>query len=160
MSRAAEGISKFSFNLSTICIYMYERGDLVLVTGASCDGKSYQDYQFMIARVEEVGYKDLFVLPIKDSLTYLTKPFRVSQLTCQKINLANVSTHASVTKANIGDLVFIYQENYKEKIRDVGILMTVISSPGQALKAEVMCGEKRHVILYENLMVLEKKCKT
>ena len=95
---------------------MYKKGDLVLVMGSVCDGRSYKDYKFTVAKVSEVGSQDLLVVPTQETVSYLKRPFKVSQRCCQIVNIKDVYTHAQIAKPGIGDLVFIYQKDYKDAV--------------------------------------------
>ena len=138
---------------------MYERGDLVLVAGSSCDGKTYKNYQFMVVQVEEVGEYDLFVMPISETSSYLKKPYIISKKSCQKVELSDLSTHTRPVQPKIGDLVLIYEETYKETIKEVGILMSISTKPGTTMKAHVLVSNKKIEVKYDSLMLIDKKCK-
>jgi len=114
----------------------------------------------MVVQVEEVGEYDLFVMPICESISaYAKKPFKVSKRSCQKINISNISTHAALAKPGIGDLVLIYEESYKETIKNVGIIMSISTKPGYEMSATVLVANDKIDVKYESLMLIDKKCK-
>ena len=131
----------------------------MLVAGSDCDGKSYKNYQFMVVQVEEVGEHDLFVMPISDGLAYNRKPYKISKKSCQKIFISKMATHTPLAKPGIGDLVLIYEETYKETIKEVGILMSISTKPGSSMRAHVLVANKKIEVKYDSLMLIDKKCK-
>ncbi|MAF26224.1 hypothetical protein CL634_11735 [bacterium] len=134
--------------------------DLIAVFGGSIaqDGKKAQ--QVLICKVIAIGEQDLFVFETNKKL-FGRSIFKVPQSICVKLFIdPDRVIHDRILEPRLGDLVLsLTWDKYKEDAPEqtTGILYKIFYKRGKAEKCSLLRNNEFEEVLFDNLIVLQKK---
>ena len=129
--------------------------DIVLTHGKTKHLGKKDSINRVLAQVIEVGKYDVFLKKISKDMYGANRPFICSINRCQKIELKDIDLYSEPVRPEIGNLVISIFHDITSQKKSVGILEKIIDIPSSKKMAEIRSSDKKVVVPYESLIILE-----
>ena len=130
---------------------IFNIGDLVIVGGSTMTKEGVSKKHQSLARVIEVGKKDISAVAEGDS-----RVFNVSKSRCVIIDESDIMFEGSILRPSLGDLCASIAMRYSSIEKKIGVVTEIIDIPGKTKLAKILKGEKDEIVSYDSLIVLEQ----
>ncbi len=124
-------------------------GDTVVALGSTVSKDGVTDKHKELCTVVGVGKRDLF------AQTDSGRVFKIPISRCIHVRDISCNLTSQSLFPEIGDLVLSVSERFSKIEKKMGVLIEIIDAPGRIKMGTILQGEKKELVSYDSLIVLE-----
>jgi len=124
-------------------------GDTIVALGSTVSKDGVIGNHKELCTIVAVGKRDVF------AQTDGGRVFKIPASRCVLVHEVECKLSERPLTPEIGDLVTSVSERFSKIEKKTGVLVEIIDSPGRIMMATILLGEKKEIVSYDSLIVLE-----